>query len=74
MGYLPMRDSEYVACPCCGEGMQFARTGSQMQILECKPCGLMVAAEALRGSVQPKGDLPIELLGRLLLLTAHVVA
>ena len=53
MGYLPMRDSEYVAFPCCGEGMQFARTGSQMQILECKPCGLMVAAEALRGSVQP---------------------
>jgi ribosomal protein L37AE/L43A len=48
-----MRDSEYVACPCCGERMQFARTGSQMQILECKPCGLMVAGEALRGSMQP---------------------
>jgi uncharacterized Zn finger protein len=49
-----MRDSEYVACPCCGERMQFARTGSrEMQIFECKPCGLMVTVEALRGSMQP---------------------
>ncbi len=56
-----MRDSEYVACPCCGERMQFARTGSSQmleckrssQMLECKPCGLMVTAEALRGSMQP---------------------
>jgi hypothetical protein len=24
-----------------------------MQILECKPCGLMVAGEALRGSMRP---------------------
>ncbi len=47
-----MRDSEYVACPCCGERMQFARTGSS-QMLECKPCGLMVTAEVLRGSMQP---------------------
>ena len=53
-----MRDSEYVACPCCGERMQFARTGShpnlgEMQIFDCKPCGLMLTAEALRGSMQP---------------------
>jgi len=58
-----MRDSEYVACPCCGERMQFARTGSrEMQMFECKPCALMVTAEALRGSMQPLiGDFPIEL-------------
>jgi transposase-like protein len=53
-----MHDSEYVACPCCGETMQFVRTGSranrsEMQTFECKPCGLVVATEALRGSTQP---------------------
>jgi rubredoxin len=51
-------NSEYVTCPCCGERMQFVRTGSranrsEMQTFECKPCGLVVATEALRGSTQP---------------------
>jgi len=37
--------------------MQFVRTGSranrsEMQTFECKPCGLVVATEALRGSTQ----------------------
>ena len=47
--------TEYVACPCCGEPMQFARTVAHadlpaMQTLECKPCGLVVSAEAVTGS------------------------
>ncbi len=50
--------SEHVACPCCGERMQFARTGShanlsKMQTLECKSCGLVVKAEAASGSMRP---------------------
>ena len=78
-----MHDSEYVACPCCGERMQFVRTGSRAnQEVRCrhsnaKPCGLVVATGALRGSTQPfarKGDITIELAGRLFLLTPHVVA
>ena len=49
--------SEYVACPCCGETMQFARTVAYVdlppiQMLECKPCGLAVTAEAVRGSMR----------------------
>ena len=53
-----MHDSEYVACPCCGERMQFVRAGSranrsEMQTFECKPCGLVVVTEALRSGVQP---------------------
>jgi hypothetical protein len=48
--------SEYVACPCCGETMQFARTVAHadlppMQTLECKPCGLVVTAEAVSTSM-----------------------
>ena len=46
--------SEYVACPCCGEAMQFTRTLGHadypMQTLECKPCGLVVTAEAVSAS------------------------
>jgi hypothetical protein len=38
--------------------MRFVRTGSranrnEMQTFECKPCGLVVATDALRGSRQP---------------------
>jgi uncharacterized Zn finger protein len=48
--------SEYAACPCCGETMQFARTVGHvelppMQTLECKPCGLVVTAEAVSTSM-----------------------
>jgi uncharacterized Zn finger protein len=48
--------SEYVACPCCGETMQFARTVARadlpaMQTLECKPCGLVVTADAVSTSM-----------------------
>ena len=44
--------SEYVACPCCGEAMQFARTVAHAdlpptQTLECKP----VTAEAVSTSM-----------------------
>jgi len=47
--------SEYVACPCCGETMRLTRTSihanlPQMETLECKPCGLAVASEAVSGS------------------------
>jgi len=52
--------NEYVACPCCGEPMRFARTVSvsnanlsEMQAFECKPCGLAVTAEASRGGMRP---------------------
>jgi transcription elongation factor Elf1 len=48
--------SECAACPCCGETMQFAPTGphaNEMQTLECKPCGLVVRAEAVGGSMRP---------------------
>ncbi len=42
---------EYVACPCCGEAMQFARTAFHAELpletFECKPCGLAVTAEAV---------------------------
>ena len=51
---------ECVACPCCGKPMGFARTVSvsnaslsEMQTFECKPCGLVVTAEAARGSMRP---------------------
>ena len=51
--------NECVACPCCGEPMRFARTVSvsnanlsEMQTFECKPCGLVVTAEAARGSMR----------------------
>jgi uncharacterized Zn finger protein len=48
--------SEYVACPCCGETMHFVRTMAHaelppMQTLECKPCGLVVTAEAVSTSM-----------------------
>ena len=48
--------SEYVACPSWGEAMQFARTVAHadlppMQTLECKPCGLVVTAEAVSTSM-----------------------
>jgi hypothetical protein len=51
-----MREYSDVACPCCGGTMQFARTVAHvelppMQILECKPCGLAVTAEAVSGSM-----------------------
>jgi len=47
--------SEYVACPCCGETMRLSRTLihanlPRMETFECKPCGLAVAAEAVRGT------------------------
>jgi C4-type Zn-finger protein len=50
--------SERVACPCCGETMQFAQTAPhanlrEMQTFECKPCGLVVTAEAVSGSMRP---------------------
>ncbi len=51
-----MRENgEYVACPCCGGTMQVARTVAHVQLaametFECKPCGLVVAAEAVSGS------------------------
>jgi hypothetical protein len=48
-------NSEYVACPCCGEPMRLARTVSHaelppLEMFECKPCGLAVSAEAVSGS------------------------
>jgi hypothetical protein len=51
-----MRDSEYVACPCCGERMKFVETMAHadlppMQTLECKPWGLVVTAEAVSSSM-----------------------
>jgi transcription elongation factor Elf1 len=46
-----MREYEYVACPCCGETMQLARTAFHAELsletFECKPCGLAVTAEAV---------------------------
>jgi len=53
-----MRETEYVACPCCGETMRLARTVTHanlppMETFECKPCGLAVAAEAVSGSHAP---------------------
>jgi transcription elongation factor Elf1 len=43
--------TEYVACPCCGESMQLARTAFHAELpletFECKPCGLAVTAEAV---------------------------
>jgi len=50
-----MRDnSDYVACPCCGERMQLARTAFHAELpletFECKPCGLAVTAEAVSGT------------------------
>ena len=50
--------NEYVACPCCGEPMLVTRTAShanepEKQTFECKPCGLVVTAEAARGSMRP---------------------
>jgi hypothetical protein len=49
---------ECVACPCCGKPMGFARAcverqPSEMQTFECKPCGLVVTAEAARGNMRP---------------------
>ena len=47
-------NSDYVACPCCGEKMQLARTAFHAELpletLECKPCGLAVTAEAVSGT------------------------
>jgi hypothetical protein len=48
-------NSEYVACPCCGEPMGLARTVSHaelppLEMFECKPYGLAVSAEAVSGS------------------------
>jgi len=50
--------SEYVACPCCGETMQFVQTGphanlGEMQTLECKSGGLVATTEAVGGSMRP---------------------
>jgi hypothetical protein len=50
-----MRETEYVACLCCGGAMQLARRMSHAELpltqtFECKPCGLAVAAEAVTGS------------------------
>jgi hypothetical protein len=56
-GIIELREySEYAACPYCGEAMQFARTVAHadlppMQTLECKPCGLVVTAEAVSTSM-----------------------
>jgi predicted RNA-binding Zn-ribbon protein involved in translation (DUF1610 family) len=55
-GIIEMREySEYVACPCCGETMQLARTASHAELpaletFQCKPCGLAVTAEAVIGN------------------------
>src|SRR5215467_4738679 len=50
-GQSKMREYEYVACPCCGETMQLARTAFHAELsletFECKPCGLAVTAEAV---------------------------
>jgi len=47
-------NSDYVACPCCGERMQLARTAFHAELpletFECKPCGLAVTAEAVSGT------------------------
>jgi hypothetical protein len=60
--------SEYVACPCCGETMQFVQTGphanlGEMQTLESKSCGLVATTEPVGGSMRPliENDVPIEL-------------
>jgi len=46
--------TEYVACPCCGESMQLARTAFHAELpletFECKPCGVAVTAEAVSGT------------------------
>ena len=53
-GIIEMREYEYVACPCCGESMQLARTAFHAELpletFECKPCALAVTAEALSGT------------------------
>jgi hypothetical protein len=54
-GYRMRENSEYVACPCCGEPMGLARTVSHaelppLEMFECKPYGLAVSAEAVSGS------------------------
>ena len=53
-GQSKMREYEYVACPCCGETMQLARTAFHAELLletfECKPCGVAVTAEAVSGT------------------------
>ena len=50
-GQSKMREYDDVACPCCGETMQLARTAFQAELpldtFECKPCGLAVTAEAV---------------------------
>jgi rubredoxin len=63
--------NDYVACPCCGERMGFTRTVSvsnanlsEMQTFECKPCGLVVTAEAARGSMRPLIESIIPIDGR----------
>ena len=49
-GQSKMREYD-VACPCCGESMQLARTAVHAELsletFECKPCGLAVTAEAV---------------------------
>jgi rubredoxin len=47
--------NEDVACPCCGGTMRLAPTVSHAELsaleqFECKPCGLVVTAEAVSGS------------------------
>ena len=52
---IEMREyGEYVACPCCGETMDLARTPIHanlppMETFACKPCGLAVASDAVSG-------------------------
>ena len=53
-GDSKMREYQYVACPCCGETMQLARTAFHAELpletFECKPCGVTVTAEAVSGT------------------------
>jgi rubredoxin len=46
---------DFVACPCCGEKMQFGRRVTHVHLpaldtFECKPCGFVVSSEAVSSS------------------------
>jgi hypothetical protein len=66
---IPMHDSEYIACPCCGERMRFVRTGSPRRSkLRCRHSNASRAALWLQQkhcvaacSLCLKGNIPIEL-------------
>jgi hypothetical protein len=51
MPFETIGTDRFVACPCCGERMHFARTVTvncglpDMETFECKSCRLAIAAE-----------------------------